>query len=80
MATKTVGILHGGKNNQLPMIAAFKDELADWVNGTGISVVYDPVEPLWCNDNPATLAANARTLWPRRSNLLGHLFVNQPAS
>ncbi len=59
----TLGILHfGKKSNQYKSIRAFKSELDDWVQGTAVTIDYDPLDALWSDDNPASLAANAMTL------------------
>ena len=59
----TIGILHSGKQaNQQRSTTAFKNELARWLQGTGVTVGYDPAGVLWSDDDPVLLASNAGTL------------------
>jgi hypothetical protein len=63
MPTKTVGILHSGEQaKQRQSVAWFKNELARWVQGTSITINYDPADALWSDDRRALLDQNARTL------------------
>jgi hypothetical protein len=63
MPTKTLGILHSGaQNKQKKSIAWFKNELARWVQGTTVTINYDPPDALWSNDNRNLLASNAQAL------------------
>jgi ABC-type uncharacterized transport system substrate-binding protein len=61
---KTIGILHSGSAGSInnKSIKAFLDELA--ANGYKVNqnLTLDPTTPLWSNDDPGLLAANATTL------------------
>jgi hypothetical protein len=63
MPRKNVGILHSGEQRkQRQSVAWFKNELARWVQGTSITINYDPADALWSNDRRDLLDQNARTL------------------
>lgn len=63
MPTKTIGILHSGKQlNQQRIITAFKNELERWVQGTAITIAWDPAGVFWSDDDTSLLVSNARTL------------------
>jgi hypothetical protein len=63
MPQKTLGILHSGKQaNQHASIKYFKDELEGWVQGTAVTIVWDPAGVFYSDDDAQKLARNAGTL------------------